>query len=508
MARRWQAADAVIASSLGLIAIVFGVFALLIWQAYGQTISQAEARATRAAEVVAQETRWVVASGRLVLDQLALDLEADPARYPGARKDAVVGGMHALPVEVSVAIYGANGAVVPGGSSPSLPANVLGTSWFEALAAGGDWIVTPQFADATTGEPAFALVRRLQRGGAFDGIVALTVDGDLLKSFWNQQNLGPGSTASIVREDGWIIARYPTLDTPMDLSTTAVYRQFATANAGLYHSPASPADGIARIVAFKHIPDLGLIVFASVGQDTVLGGLWTAVNTVLLLMGPIAVALVIGSFLTARLLRQGERTRQNLASALAHNEVLFREIHHRVKNNLQSVAALLQLQPIPREIKREMSQRIAAMSAVHEHIYRSNSFATVQVRDYLHTLIETIRRGHDPHISVAEEIEDVAVDKDDAAPLGLILNEVVSNAFKHAFPGGRNGTVKVTLRRSGDATGELTIEDDGIGFDPAADSRGIGRRLVTALVEQLRGKSELISTGTGARFTLTFPLTA
>jgi two-component sensor histidine kinase len=192
---------------------------------------------------------------------------------------------------------------------------------------------------------------------------------------------------------------------------------------------------------------------------------------------------------------------------LAHNDVLFREIHHRVKNNLQSVASLLQMQPIAREIKTNMGQRIAAMSAVHEHIYRSNSFSTVLAKPYVETLVENIRAGADPKVRVVEQLDEVSVDKDAATPLGLILNEVVANAFKHAFPDGREGTITVQLTRTEEGRGRMVVEDDGIGFDPATPAKGIGQRLIRALTEQLGGTSGFEArAGGGTRFQLTFPL--
>jgi len=145
------------------------------------------------------------------------------------------------------------------------------------------------------------------------------------------------------------------------------------------------------------------------------------------------------------------------------------------------------------------------MSAVHEHIYRSNDFSKVRVKDYLQTLVENIRAGAGPNVQVVEQLEDLAVDKDVATPLGLILNEVVSNAFKHAFPEGRAGVITVRLERQM-GMGALVVEDDGVGFDPEAPAKGIGRRLITALTQQLGGESEISSEGSGARFTLTFPL--
>jgi len=245
-----------------------------------------------------------------------------------------------------------------------------------------------------------------------------------------------------------------------------------------------------------------------VSLDSVLGGLWSAISVVLWLLVPISLALLAGSFFAAHLLRKSTRTQRSLATALANNEVLFREIHHRVKNNLQSVASLLQMQPIAREIKANMGQRIAAMSAVHEHIYRSNSFDRVSVKGYLQTLIANIRAGQDPDVELIEDLDELFVDKDAATPLGLIVNEVVSNAFKHAFADGRKGQVAIHLHRDDDSDHALlVVEDNGIGFDPDQPAKGIGRRLIGALTQQLGGDSHTgaVETG-GARFMLRFPI--
>jgi two-component sensor histidine kinase len=260
-------------------------------------------------------------------------------------------------------------------------------------------------------------------------------------------------------------------------------------------------------VGYRHIPTLGLITFATISQEAAFAAIWTAIATVLWLLVPIALMLLVFALVIARILNQSERTNAKLAAALAHNDVLFREIHHRVKNNLQSVASLLQMQPIDKAIKRNMGQRIAAMSAVHEHIYRSSSFTTVQVKPYLETLIQNIRAGGDPKVRLVEQLEDLSVDKDAATPLGLILNEVLSNAFKHAFPENREGTITVRLAATDDGRGRLVVEDDGVGFDPAVPAKGIGQRLIRALTEQLAGTSEMSAgSNAGSRFELVFPL--
>jgi two-component sensor histidine kinase len=505
-ARRWEAADTVILAAIALLVLVFAVFGFLVWQGYYSTLRQAETKAQNAAGVVADEAQWVVGSARGLLTQLALASETDPAGAAPVRKPILDAAAQALPADVVVAIYDAQGNATSGSGSGQLPASIAGRDYFAAVAGGEDWALSAQEQDPESGEPVFAVAKRLTRSGAFAGVAVMAISDRVLESFWQKQDLGPDSTISLVRDDGWVIARYPPLEEPLDLGTLPVFETLSAGEAGTYVSERSPADGVSRVVAFRHVPEVGLIAIASVSRDAVLENLWYAVRVILLLMAPIALALLLGALWTARLLRQSAQSRRNLEAALAHNEVLFREIHHRVKNNLQSVASLLQLQPIPREVKHEMGQRIAAMSAVHEHIYRSSSFDTVMVKDYLQTLIENIRAGADPDVRVVEEVQDLPVRRDDATPLGLIVNEVVANAFKHAFADRREGVVVIRLLRDEPGVGRLQVGDNGVGFDPDKPAKGIGRRLITALTEQLQGQSTFSSAATGSRFTLTFPL--
>ena len=500
---RWGPAETVIALATGLTIIVFAIFALLCVQAYSTTVDQASAKAQSAADIVADDANWAVGGAHAVLRQIAA-VAATPADISEINKAGFDSATAALAPGSSLGIYDATGNVFGNSGSPSLPETIAGQEFFKTIEAGGDWTISAQLADAKTGAPIFVIAQRL--GGAdFGGLVALVLSGDVIKQFWAPQNLGTESTVSLVRADGLLIGRYPPLKDAVDLSATPAFTSLASEAAGTYTSARSPVDGIARVVGFRRLPGLSVMAIASVSQDAVIAGLWSAIITVLWLMVPIALALLGGSVITARILKKSERTQAKLAAAVSHNEVLFREIHHRVKNNLQSVASLLQMQPIPREIKADMGQRIAAMSAVHEHIYRSNDFATVRVKEYLETLIRNIRAGADPAVLVSEEIADLAVDKDAATPLGLILNEVVSNAFKHAFADGRAGTIAVRLVQQADGRGRLTVEDNGVGFDPAQPAKGIGRRLIAALTQQLGGESNAVSEN-GSTFTLVFPL--
>lgn len=478
--KTWEAANTVIAGSAILVSIIIGVFVLLCFQGYGTTIEEAKGKAQRAANVVAESSRWVVASARAAVEAVAtaypesgssLDLFSDVSRH--------------FPTNVVLGVYNASGRLIGEASSPNAPQTIGDREYFARLRS-EEWIIGGQ--EELDNRHVFAVAQRLQQDGAFAGVVAAFVDGTVLERLAAPQDLGKGSTISIVRSDGWVVARNPPIDHPTNLSGTASMAALTSADQGAYQSAASPVDGVPRLVGFKQVPDLGYIALASVSQETALAGLWYSIWVVSLLLAPIALALLIGSFLTARSMRRTKAAQRSLASALEHNEVLFKEIHHRVKNNLQSINSLLQLHPIPRDVRAEMSKRIFAMSAVHEHIYRTNSFEDVHVREYLMTLIENIRAGADPRVQVEADLDDIIVGKDSAASLGLILNEVLSNAFKHAFAGRDDGKVTVTLKAQPDGQASLVVQDNGRGFDPSAPAKGIGKRLVEGLASQLGGE--------------------
>lgn len=502
--RFWSPANIVMALSTGLTVIILAIFAALCVQGFGTVLEQAKSKAQSAAEVAAKENHLLIGAARAVLRRLADDAAAADN---GGRLDrsAVERSLETLPEIVGFGLYDARGNALEGMGSTSLPAQISDMEFFNTLATGSDWTLSRQMSDAVTGDPIFLVAQRLPADG-FRGIALLVIAGSVMKEFWEPLKLGPDSTTSILKEDGWLVARYPNVPASVDSSAAEAFTTLKTSESGTYVSESSPADGVARVVGFRRLPDLGVVAVASVSLDSVYGPLWTSIITVLWLIVPIALALLVGSLITARILNRSERMQANLAAAVEHNQVLFREIHHRVKNNLQSVASLLQMQPIPPTIKADMGRRLTAMSAVHEHIYRSNDFSRVQVKGYLQTLIENIRAGADPKVKVVEEIADLGVDKDVATPLGLILNEAVSNAFKHAFPDGREGVIAVTVAEEGNGRGLLTIADDGVGFDPGKPAKGIGQRLIRALAEQLRGQLNITSSEGGSTFTLSFPL--
>jgi two-component sensor histidine kinase len=487
----------------GLIFVIVAIFVFLCFQGYATTIEGAKAKAQSATDVVAQNIDLTLDGGLAAL-KLVAALVPDPAGITQAQKATVENALQSFPTTAQLGFYLPDGSVATTDVSTGLPQGIATLPALAALRSGADFVVLPQQSAGANGDTAIAVMHRLG-GDTFQGAVLLSIPGSMLQSLWATQDLGKDSTININLETGEMVGRYPPLPAPVNANSSPNWPMISAADSGTYIAT-SPIDQVQRVVGFRHIRDLGIVVFATVSLDAAIGGLWNSIIIVSWLIAPIALALLVGSLITAGLLRRSARIQANLAKALASNDVLFREIHHRVKNNLQSVASLFQMQPIPREVKADMSQRIAAMSAVHEHIYRSDDFAHVRVKQYLQTLIGSIRAGQ-PNVQVIEDLQDLSVDKDSATPLGLILNEVVSNSFKHAFKDGRAGVVTVHLRQTEDGTGCLTVDDNGVGFDPSVPAKGIGRRLIAALTQQLGGESGFSSSsGGGARFVLSFPL--
>jgi len=203
----------------------------------------------------------------------------------------------------------------------------------------------------------------------------------------------------------------------------------------------------------------------------------------------------------ATLHRKAVQAEQQIRQSLKEKEVMLREIHHRVKNNLQVISSLLKLQAshlkdgAALEMFAESQNRIRAMSLIHERLYRTDDFARIDFSEYARGLTRhllSIYRATAPQVTLTVEIRDISLDINTAIPCGLILNELVTNCLKHAFPGGRKGTITVALSSPQPSTYELTVRDDGVGIPKGIDittTKSLGLHLVAILAEdQLNGE--------------------
>jgi PAS domain S-box-containing protein len=210
-----------------------------------------------------------------------------------------------------------------------------------------------------------------------------------------------------------------------------------------------------------------------------------------------------------------KRAEEQVRDSLREKEILLHEIHHRVKNNLQIVSTLLDLQSDyiedeqSRRYFRESQDRINSMALVHEALYRSPDLARIDFAVYLEGLTDHLFKSYvvDPkNVSLNCAIGEVALGIDEAIPCGLIVNELVSNSLKHAFSQGRRGEIQVQCHSGEDGLIHLTVSDDGAGLPEGLDfmaTRTLGLQLVTMLVKQLRGEIR-VERDAGTTFVISF----
>jgi PAS domain S-box-containing protein len=205
---------------------------------------------------------------------------------------------------------------------------------------------------------------------------------------------------------------------------------------------------------------------------------------------------------------------EKIESSLKEKEVLLKEIHHRVKNNLQIISSLLNLQSgyikdkDSIEIFKESQNRVRSMALIHEKLYQSKDMSQIDFSEYVSELVSNLFSSYSLNsalITLHQNINDILLEIDIAINLGLIINELVSNAFKHAFPEGRKGNLYISIKKDGHKY-ELIIEDDGIGFSSEIDFRkteSLGLQLIITLVEQIGGEIFLFSDN-GTKFVIKF----
>ena len=202
---------------------------------------------------------------------------------------------------------------------------------------------------------------------------------------------------------------------------------------------------------------------------------------------------------------------QRLTESLREKDVLLKEVHHRVKNNLQLVSSLLSLQGRYAQDQSlgtplaEAQGRVLAIALVHEKLYQSDDLAQIDFRNYVSKLAAALLDSSSGRVALEIDMEHIALPVNQAIPCGLIVNELVTNAFKHAFPENGAGTVKISLGESGDER-RLSVCDDGVGLPPGLNVRtspSLGLQLVFMLARQL-GAEVQVSSEAGTRFDISF----
>lgn len=214
-------------------------------------------------------------------------------------------------------------------------------------------------------------------------------------------------------------------------------------------------------------------------------------------------------------IRERIQVEKQIRSMLDEKDILLKEIHHRVKNNLQVISSLLSLQsaqdedPVVKDALQESQNRVRSMALIHEKLYQSSDLARIDFNAYLHSLVTSLVQSYQVRshrLEILVKAENVYLNVDTAIPCGLIVNELVSNSLKYAFPEGRTGKIAVSCQKTSEGHYMLIVEDDGRGlpaeFDLAKAS-SLGLKLVTSLARQIDGNVG-INSSNGTQFIINF----
>jgi PAS domain S-box-containing protein len=193
--------------------------------------------------------------------------------------------------------------------------------------------------------------------------------------------------------------------------------------------------------------------------------------------------------------REVSRRTQDLQAALAAKTMLVHEVDHRVKNNLQMISSLLAMQtrtikdPEAKASLRGMLQRVEAIGTVHRRLYQSDDVQQFDLADFVRDIVGELQKASGRiNVAIDLDLQSVKIPSNQASPVALVLNELVTNAFKHAFPDERAGRIAISIRKDG-TTLRIVLRDDGIGLSTdQRDEDGFGRRLIKSLGRQLRAE--------------------
>lgn len=399
--------------------------------------------------------------------------------------------------------------------------NIADREYFRRFRDGaGGTLVDRLETNPFTGKPLIVMARRLDAPpDAFRGIVGAAITPEYFRSFYERVAAGYDLTIALLRSDRLMLVRFPDSAAGGGEATRfpAIFVPEGDRAVAWGHSS---VDGVLRLFAMRRLP--GSDLWVAVGMDAAaIRGRWMdrvwiyAVYAAVALAG--IAALTLMALARARRealawdrLRDANRTLEarvaertaaltlanaQLSAALKDKEVLFREVHHRVKNNLQVVSSLLRMQAdrLPLDARSGHMQslaRIQSMSLVHEMLYRTNQPSRIDLAEYLGQLAGTMvdALADEPgRIRTEVRAAPLVTDLDTAIPLGLLVCELVGNALKHAFPDGRGGAVRIGLDHAHEIA-NLTVADDGIGLDGASRPEGgLGMMLVGALAAQIGG---------------------
>ena len=283
-------------------------------------------------------------------------------------------------------------------------------------------------------------------------------------------------------------------------------------------------DGLGTLTRLRDTPDAAPVVYVTGSEETKVavaalkaGAADYVVKTIGDPFFELLDTAITGAVASVTLRREKDAADAALKASNARLEILLREVNHRVANSLQLVSAFVHMQaagqtdPALRATLEQTQSRITAIAQVHRRLYTAGHVESVEMRDFLEELAKELGQGWcsiraDRRVTVEADILHLSTDQ--AVSVGVIVNELVTNACKYAYDEDQGGEVRIGLKRHAGNEAVLSVEDDGQGFDPAgpAVGTGLGRRLIVAMAKSLGGEVQFDTQGKGVRVSLHLPL--
>jgi len=455
------------------------------------------------AQVVSANIEWVMETARQVLTRVD-DVVADPEdSLPRDAAGKLAEAVASIPGAPQLYVVDAAGQTLMTTYPQYKPADITDREYFIKAKEGEPYWVSSLLVSRQNGDQIFTISKRMERNGRFAGVIILSLNSGLLEKVWQGLSLDPQSTVGLFRDDGWMVSRFPLPSGPQDLSKYVLFTEYLPASPEGTYNTVSPTDGVNRLVAYKRVPGTNLVAISSLAVEPAMQAFATDIAAGLVVGIGVIVLLLLAVGWIAKLLRQDEKQQRALAQAAGHNNLLLAEIHHRVKNHLAGVIGLINVSNIVPEEKKQLADRIHAMVSAYSSTYEhGDQFDALDASKYIPRIVDDLAAGYGRPVEVSYDLEPVMVGADRAMALALLVNEVVTNAFKYAFPGEMAGRLDIRLKSEGDMA-TLTVRDNGHGFDPEQVHKGTGTRLVRGFAQQLQGENTIVNDG-GTVFSLTF----
>lgn len=526
---------------------------LAFWQAgysYSTALTALEGSLEQSAQLASSEQDRLIRTSRDVLTSLSAQPPIRAGRGESCRR-ALQRAIADLKQYEAAGVVDANG-VVTCSTTDEANVNVGDRAWFQDLQKGREFVVSDPLVGRLAGKKGIVVAIRLNDAeGKMSGALSTMIGIDQFTQSYRTKPLQREAVLVVLNRDGGILSgNEQSAAVEKILPARSVRDGWLRSSSKTFNDKG--ADGVKRVYAVSPILDSKVFVVLGVPSSTVLNPLalqfaW-GIFTPLLMW---ALAVVVVSFGIERLVVRwitylervtsayaaGERNARptraadaaaeirslgqtfsrmadtissheaELRESLAQKDVLVREIHHRVKNNLQIVISLLNLHarrisnPQAEGAFSDVRGRINALATLHRRLYESEHLQQVDLKWFIEDICHEMRRSglaRGRNITLTTALPNEKIGPDVAVPLGLLVTEAVTNAYKHAFTGRPSGRVEINAVREDENYLSVSINDDGVGLsaaDPSSSSTGLGQSLIDAFVRQLSGELSTESNG-------------